>query len=154
MSTLLLQAIFSGGVSKPQWALTFSSFFHVVRLFGGQIGVAFLGHFIAQREKLHSNLLGLHVQDGSWITDGNLQSMTAGVLSKSSGLAAGRAAGLLDGRLRLQAYTLTFIDGFHMVTLACICALMLIALLRPSPLSYGDLSMVQQQSRVPREAKS
>jgi MFS transporter, DHA2 family, multidrug resistance protein len=156
VSTLVLQAIFSGGVSKPQWALTFSSFFHVVRLFGGQIGVAFLGHFIAQREKLHSNLLGLHVQDGSWITDGNLQSMTAGVLSKSSGLAeaTGRASGLLDGRLRLQAYTLTFIDGFHLVAWACISALMLIALLCPSPLSYGDLSMVQQQSRVPRESKS
>ena len=156
VSTLVLQAIFSGGVSKPQWALTFSAFFHVVRLFGGQIGVAFLGHFIAQREKLHSNLLGLHVQEGSWTTDGNLRSMTAGVLSKSSGLAAatGRATGLLDGRLRLQAYTLTFIDGFHMLAWACICALMLIAFLCPSPLSYGDISMVQQQSRVPREAKS
>src|ERR1700688_23982 len=156
VSTLVLQAIFSGGVSKPQWALTFSAFFHVVRLFGGQIGVAFLGHFIAQREKLHSNLLGLHVQEGSWTTDGNLRSMTAGVLSKSSGLGAatGRATGLLDGRLRLQAYTLTFIDGFHMLAWACICALMLIAFLCPSPLSYGDLSMVQQQSRVPREAKS
>src|ERR1700675_2012794 len=156
VSTIVLQAVFSGGLAKPQLALTFSAFFHIVRLFGGQMGVAFMTHFIAQREKLHSNLLGLHVQGGNWITDGNLRQLTAGLLSKSSGVAAatGRAAGLLGGRLRLQAYTLTLIDGFHLVAWACVMALLLIALLRPSPLSYGDLSIAPQQSPVPQEAKS
>lgn len=156
VSTIVLQAIFSGGLSKPQWALTFSAFFHVVRLFGGQLGVAFMTHFIAQREKLHSNLLGLHVQGGNWITDGNLRQLTAGMLSKSSGVAeaTGRAAGLLGGRLRLQAYTLTFSDGFYLVAWACVIALLLIALLRESPLSYGDLSISPQRLAAPQEAKS
>src|SRR5246127_5298788 len=31
VSTIILQAIFSGGLSKPEWVLTFSAFFHVVR---------------------------------------------------------------------------------------------------------------------------
>jgi DHA2 family multidrug resistance protein len=142
VSTIVLQAIFSGGLSKPQWALTFSSFFHVVRLFGGQIGVAFIGFFIAQRERLHSNLLGLHVSQGSWIVDRNLRLLTAGLFSKSSGLAdaAGRAAEVISGRVRLQAYALTFIDEFHLVAWACVLALVLIALLRRAPLDYGDLS--------------
>ena len=156
VSTIVLQAVFSGGLAKPQWALTFSAFFHIVRLFGGQLGVAFMTHFIAQREKLHSNLLGLHVQGGNWIAEANLRPLTAGLYSKSAGLAeaTGRAAGLTGGRVRLQAYTLTFIDGFHLVAWACVIALLLIALLRPSPLSYSDLSDIQQPSSAPQEAKS
>jgi DHA2 family multidrug resistance protein len=141
VATIVLQAIFSGGLSKPQWALTFSAFFHVVRLFGGQIGVAFMGFFIAQRERLHSNLLGLHVPSGNWITDGNLRLLTAGLFSKSSGVAAatGRAAGIIGGRVRLQAFTLTFIDAFYLVAWVCVLALFLIALLRRAPLTYGEL---------------
>ena len=156
VATIILQGVFSGGSSKPQWILTFSAFFHTVRLFGGELGAVFMGHFIAQREKLHSNLLGLHVQGGNWITDGNIRGLTAGAFSKSSGLAAatGRAVELLGGRLRLQAYTLSLIDGFYWVAWACVVALLLTSLLRKSPLSYGDLSIAQQQSPVPQEAKS
>src|SRR5215470_5955523 len=49
VGTIILQGIFSGGLSKPQWILTFSAFFHTVRLFGGNLGAVFMGHFIAQR---------------------------------------------------------------------------------------------------------
>src|SRR5208282_5022658 len=76
VATIVLQALFSGGLEKPQWALTFSAFFHVVRLFGGQIGVAYMTHFIPEREKLHSNLVGLHVQAGNWLTDGSIRNLT------------------------------------------------------------------------------
>src|SRR5580693_8101944 len=65
VATIILQGIFSGGLSKPQWILTFSAFFHTVRLFGGELGAVYMGHFVAQREKFHSNLLGLHVQTGT-----------------------------------------------------------------------------------------
>ena len=58
---IILQGIFSGGLAKPQWILTFSAFFHTIRLFGGTTGAVYMGHFLAEREKLHSNLLGLHV---------------------------------------------------------------------------------------------
>ena len=47
--------------------------------------------FSPTREKLHSNLLGLHVTQGSWITDGNLHAMAAGLYAKSSGLPARQA---------------------------------------------------------------
>jgi DHA2 family multidrug resistance protein len=141
VSTIVLQAIFSGGLSKPQDALTFSAFFHIIRLLGGQMGVAFMTHFIAAREQLHSNLLGLHVERGNWLDDASIRQMTAGLYAKSSGVAAatGRAVGLIGGRVRLQAYTLTFIDGFHLVAWACVAALLLVALLRKPPLHYGEL---------------
>src|SRR5262249_6621458 len=88
VGTIILQGIFSGGLSKPQWILTFSAFFHTVRIFGGNLGAVYMGHFIAQREKVHSNLIGLHVQSGSWITDTNIHQLAAGLFSKSSGAAA------------------------------------------------------------------
>jgi len=156
VSTIILQGIFSGGLSKPQWILTFSAFFHTVRLFGGNLGAVAMGHFIAQREKLHSNLLGLHVGRGNWITDGSLRNLTAKLFSHSSGLTAatGRAVGVVSGRLRLEAYTLSIIDGFYLVAWACAIALLLVTLLRKSPLSYADLSAVQPPPPAPQKAKS
>jgi DHA2 family multidrug resistance protein len=139
---IILQAIFSGGLAKPQWVLTFSAFFHVVRLFGGTTGAVYMAHFLAVREKLHSNLLGLHVNQGSWITDVNIRALTAGLNAKSSGATAAgaRAVDLIGARLRLQAYTLSLIDGFLLVAWACVLGLLLTALLRKSPLNYGELS--------------
>src|SRR5580692_2540365 len=67
VATIILQGLFSGGLAKPQRILTFSAFFHTVRLFGGTIGAIIMGRFIAEREKFHSNVLGIDVQPGSWI---------------------------------------------------------------------------------------
>ena len=142
VADIVLQALFSGALARPQDTLTFSSFFHTVRLFGGQIGVAVMTHFIAVRERVHSNLLGLHVERGDWITDTSIHQLTAGLYGKSSGLssAAGHAVGLIGARVRLQAYTLTFIDGFHLVAWACVLALLLIASLHRAPLDYEELA--------------
>lgn len=146
VSAIILQALFSGALVKPQRVLTFSAFFHVVRLFGGTLGAVWTGEFIAEREKFHSNLLGLHVQQGSWIVDGSIRQMTAGAFAKSSGLvqAAGRAVDVVGARLRLQAYTLSLNDGFYLVAWVCVIALLFVACLRESPLEYGEISAMQQ----------
>src|SRR5580698_10212840 len=104
---IVLQAIFTGGLAKAEWVLSFSAYFHVIRLFGGTAGAIYMGHFVAQREKLHSNLLGLHVSGSNWITDQNIRAMTAGLYAKSSGITAAgtRAIDLIGARLRLQAYS-------------------------------------------------
>jgi DHA2 family multidrug resistance protein len=156
VSAIILQGIFSGGLAKPQWILTFSAYFHTVRLFGGTVGAVAMGHFIAHQEKLHSNLLGLHVDRGNWITDQNIQGLAAGLFSHSAGLAAatGRSVGMTASRLSLQAYTLSVIDGFLLVAWSCACALILVALLRKSPLTYGDLSSIQQGLIADKESKS
>ena len=153
---IVLQAIFSGGLARPEWVLTFSAFFHVIRLFGGTAGAIYMGHFVAQREKLHSNLLGLHVTGGDWITIQNFHAMTAGLYAKSYGLAAAgaRSVDLIAARLRLQAYSLSIIDGFLLIAWSCACALIFVALLRKSPLNYGDLSAIQQTLVAEKEPKS
>ena len=152
---IVLQAIFAGALAKPEWVLTFSAFFHTIRIFGGTAGAIYMGHFVAQREKLHSNLLGLHVSNGAWLTDQNIHAMTAGLYAKSSGLvtAGTRAVDLIAARLRLQAFSLSIIDGFLLIAWSCVCALILVALLRESPLNYGDLSTVQQTLALEKESK-
>ena len=147
VAAIILQGLFSGGLAKPQRILTFSAFFHTIRIFGGTIGAVLMGRFIAEREKFHSNVLGLHVDRGSWITDGSIRQMTASLFAKSAGLAqaTGRAVDVVGGRLRLQAYTLSLIDGFYLVAWASVFALVLVALLREPPLKYGELSGMQQQ---------
>ena len=152
---IVLQAIFAGALAKPEWVLTFSAFFHTIRIFGGTAGAIYMGHFLAQREKLHSNLLGLHVNGGDWITDQNVHAMTAGLYSKSSGMAAAgaRAIDLMAARLRLQAYSLSILDGFLLIAWSCACALIFVALLRQSPLDYGDLSTQQQIPASAKESK-
>ena len=153
---IVLQAIFAGALAKPEWVLTFSAFFHTIRIFGGTAGAIYMGHFVAQREKLHSNLLGLHVSNGNWITDQNIQAMAAGLFAKSSGLATAgaRAVDLIAARMRLQAYSLSINDGFLLIAWSCVCALIFVALLRKSPLNYGDLRAIQQTLVAEKEPKS
>jgi MFS transporter, DHA2 family, multidrug resistance protein len=153
---IVLEAIFTGGLAKPERALTFSAFFHVVRLFGGTAGAVYMGHFLSDREKLHSNLLGLHVSLGNAVTDQNLHGMTAWLSAKSSGVATAgaRAVDLIGDRVRLQAYSLSIIDGFLLIAWSCACALIFVALLRKSPLNYGDLSMTQRVLVSEKESKS
>ena len=151
---IVLQAIFAGALAKPEWVLSFSAFFHTIRLFGGTAGAIYMGHFIAQREKLHSELLGLHVSSGNWISDQNIHAMTAGLFAKSSSMAAAgaRAIDLIAARLRLQAYSLSLVDGFLLIAWSCACALIFVALLRKSPLNYGELSNMQQIPAAHKES--
>jgi DHA2 family multidrug resistance protein len=152
---IVLQAIFTGALAKGEWVLTFSAYFHTIRIFGGTAGAIYMGHFIAQREKLHSNLLGLHVSGDDWIAQQNIHALSAGLYDKSSGIAAagGRAVDLIAARLRLQAYSLSINDGFLLIAWSCACALIFVALLRKSPLNYGDLSEMQRIPAAGKESK-
>jgi hypothetical protein len=71
--------------------------------------------------------------------------MTAGLFGKSSGLplAGERAIDLISARIRLQAYSLSLIDGFLLVAWSCAIALFVISMLRKSPLNYADLAKLQ-----------
>jgi MFS transporter, DHA2 family, multidrug resistance protein len=146
VATIVLHAIFSGALMRPPPILTYSAYFHLVRLFGGQLGVSFMTHFIAQREKFHSNLLGLHVQHGSWITDNDLAGLVAGLFAGSSGhpAAVARALDIVTGRTRLQAYTLALSEAFQLVAIGCFVGLLIAASIRKSPLGYGDFGAFRQ----------
>jgi DHA2 family multidrug resistance protein len=142
VSTLILQAFFSGGLDSPYRVLTFSAFLHGVRIFGGQLGTTLMARFISEQEKVHSYLVGLHVQPGGWIEDHAVRLLSAGLAARSNGSAgaAGRAVGLVAGSVRQQAYSLTFIDAFHLIAWVSVATLILIATIRRFPLNYRDLA--------------
>jgi hypothetical protein len=54
----------------------------------------------------------------------------------------------------LQAYTLSINDGFYLVVWASVVAMLLTAIMRASPLTYGNLSAFQEKSPTPQETKS
>ena len=152
VSSIILQSFFSGALGDPARILTFSAFFHTVRLFAGQIGVTVMARFIAEQEKVHSYLIGLHVQPGDWITEHTVRSVAAGLAAKSAGAAeaAGRAVGIVAGSVRAQAYTLAFSDAFHLLAWMSVVMLLLLATLRRFPMSYRDLRALDPGAPRPR----
>jgi len=139
---LIQQVNHSGAFSRPIDIITFSAFIHTVRLFGGEIGSAFMQRFISVREQFHSNLIGLHVEIGDWLTDERLRLLTGGVAGDSSGIeeAQKRAVTLLGGQVRQQAYTLAYMDGFIIIAWVCIGMIILIALLKRMNILFDSSS--------------
>ena len=119
-------------------AATFSGFIHFIRIFGGQAGVAMMTRFTSVREKFHSNLIGFHVQSGSWLTDERLRLLSGGMFSASDGPdeAQYRAVGILSQQVRAQAYTMAIADGFVLTAWMVAAYLLLMLFLRPARISF------------------
>src|SRR5580698_10578763 len=107
VGSIVLELLDTGALKRPIDVLTFAGFFQVIRLFGGEMGSTFMGHFIAIREQFHSNMLGLNVDLGNGLTDSRLLGLQHALAPHSTGLTAiGRAAEVLGLQVRQQAYTL------------------------------------------------
>lgn len=152
VSTIILQSFFSGALGSPSRVLTFSAFFHIVRLFAGQIGVTIMARFIAEQEKVHSYLVGLQVQSGDWIAEHTVRLLAAGLAGRSTDMqeAAGRAVGIIAGGVRVQAYTLALIDAFHLMAWMSVAMLVLLATVRRFPLNVRDLAALDLGARQSR----
>ena len=145
VGNIVLEALEAGSLKSASNAATFSGLMHFVRLFGGRIGVAAMTRFITVREEFHSNLLGLHVQAGSWLTDDRLRMITAGLLPASTGPeeVQYRAIDILGQQVRAQAYTLATADGFVLIGWMVVAYLLLMLLLQPGKITYKDLRNMQ-----------
>jgi MFS transporter, DHA2 family, multidrug resistance protein len=143
VALLVQNVIDAGGLSNPFNVLTYSAFVHTVRLFGGESGSAIMQRLVAVREKFHSNMIGLHVASGNWLTDERLKMLTGGLLPNSSGSdeAQGRALQLLGGQMKVQAYTLAYADGFIVIAFVAALAIVLAALMRPIKSYFGAPSL-------------
>jgi DHA2 family multidrug resistance protein len=145
VGSIVLEALEAGALTSAANAATFSGFMHLMRIFGGQVGVAALTRFIAVREQFHDNMLGLYVQRGSWLTDHRVRMLAGGVLPQSTGRqeALQRAATLLGLQVRAQAYTLATSDGFVLIVWVVIVYLFIMLLLRPGKITFNDLRKMQ-----------
>jgi DHA2 family multidrug resistance protein len=142
IGAIVQQAVVSGALSRPIDALTYSAFIHCIRLFGGEVGSAFMQRFISVREQFHSNLIGLHVDAGNWLTDERLRLLTGGLSGNSAGMdeAQRRSAALLTGQVRQQAYTLAYADGFMIIAWVCVGMIVLIACMKHMKIFFDSRS--------------
>jgi DHA2 family multidrug resistance protein len=141
VGAIILEVFNTGALSRPIDVLTFAGYFQTVRLFGGQIGITFMQHFIPAREQFHSNILGLGVQLGLLPTDHRLMGLTAGISGHSAGLsvASERAAQILGLQVRQQAFTLAITDAFLLVAWSTVCCLVVVACMTRVPTQYQQI---------------
>ena len=135
VSSIVLEGLEAGALTSAANAATFSGFMHFTRIFGGQIGVAAMTHFLSVREKFHSNML---VQMNELLTDQRLYVLTAGTLPHSIGPeeAQHRAVAILSQQVRAQAYTLATSDGFILIAWVALAYLLLMLVMRPGRITF------------------
>jgi DHA2 family multidrug resistance protein len=141
MGVIILDIVNSGHLSRPIDMLTFGGFMQTVRLIGGQIGSAFLVHFLTVREQFHSNILGLGVQRGNLATRQRLFALSAAMAPHSTGanVAIGRASEILAQQVRQQAFTLAIADSFRLVAWSAACCLIVIACVSRAPKQFRQV---------------
>jgi MFS transporter, DHA2 family, multidrug resistance protein len=119
---------------RPQDALTFGAVIQTARLFGGELGTAFITTLARVREQIASNLIGLHVQVG----DANVLervrrygALTTRVNDPAGALQRGRL--VLSGVVRAAATTQAVIDGFVAIGVLAVLALLIVVLRSAAP---------------------
>ena len=115
--------------------MTVGSLLQISRLFGGEIGTAFMQTFMRVREQVHSNLVGLHVDSIAGVTTDRLAAYRGAIGAHTADLdeASARAAKLLAGAVMQQASVLSYIDGFLAAAVGAFVCLVLIAAMRRGP---------------------
>jgi len=77
VGSIVLEALAGGALSAASNVATFSGLMHFTRIFGGSVGVAIMTRLLSVREQFHSNMLGLHVQTGAWLSSDRVRMLTA-----------------------------------------------------------------------------
>jgi DHA2 family multidrug resistance protein len=121
---------------EPSEVFTFGAVLQTGRLFGAQLGAAFVQTFLRVREQVYSNLVGQHVTVGSFATDQRLHGYAGAVTQQSVGQAEAnvRATALLARSVQIQANVLAYIDGFMIIGFAVIGVLLMMLILRNPPI--------------------
>jgi DHA2 family multidrug resistance protein len=124
---------------NPADALAIGCLIQISRLFGGELGTAFMQTFVRIREQIHSNLVGLHVDGTAELAIDRLTaySNTIGTYMTDPDHVDGVAARLLANTVTQQASVLAYIDGFMIAGIGAFVCLLLVALMhRPPPTAF------------------
>ena len=138
VGSIIQNAFATNALSNPVNILTYSSFIHCVRLFGGELGTAFMQRLVSVREQFHSNMIGLHIDGGHWLTSERLALTAHALFPNSSGSqeAQARAAAVLAGQVKVQAYSLAYSDAYMAIALVAALAIILIAFMKPMKIIF------------------
>jgi DHA2 family multidrug resistance protein len=135
---------------KPQDALTFGAVLQTARLFGGELGTAFVSTLARVREQIASNLIGLHVQMGDAQVIERIRrygALTTRATDPAGALERGRL--VLAAVVRAAATTQAVIDGFVAIAMLTVVALLVVVFRSAAP--QGPASPVPLfATRAPR----
>ena len=119
---------------KPQDALTFGAVLQTARLFGGELGTAFVTTLARVREQIASNLIGLHVQIGDAQVIERIRrygALTTRATDPAGALDRGRL--VLATVVRAAATTQAVIDGFVAIAMLTVVALLIVVFRSAAP---------------------
>jgi DHA2 family multidrug resistance protein len=131
--TLLPILIIAVSNSDPTRATAFAAYVQVMRLGGAEIGVALMGTWLRVREQIHSNFIGLHLENGAADVGRILKQLSDSFASHGASGASARALGSLSALVQREANVLAYIDGFWLTFWLAIIALVLVALITRAP---------------------
>jgi MFS transporter, DHA2 family, multidrug resistance protein len=95
---------------------------------------------VSAREQFHSNMTGLHIDAGQWLTSERLATRAQALFPNSAGAeeAQARAALMLGGQFRLQAYTLAYADAYVATAFVAALTVILIAFMKPMKIVFNE----------------
>ena len=119
---------------RPQVALSFGAAIQVARLFGGEIGSAFIQTFVRVRGQVASNHLGQHIQIGDAEVIQRIQAYGAATARAGDPLSAStRGAAVLNNVVHGAAVTQGIIDAFVVIAAATALTVIFIVTRRAAP---------------------
>ena len=142
VGSFVQNAFDTGALSNPINILTYSSFIHTIRLFGGEAGTALMQRLVSLREQFHSNMIGLHIDGGNWLTSERLGALAHALFpgSASAEEAQARAGLMLGGQVKLQAYALAYSDAYVAIAFVAALTVIVIAFMKPMKIVFDATS--------------
>jgi DHA2 family multidrug resistance protein len=131
--TLLPIIIMALSNADPARATSFAAYIQIMRLGGAEIGVALMGTWLRVREQIHSNYLGLHIENGGFDVTRLLKQLSDYFASHGAATAPARAVGTLSAQVAREANTLAYIDAFWLCFWLSMTALFFTALITRAP---------------------
>ena len=114
-------------------ATAFATYIQIARLGGAEIGIALMGTWLRVREQVHSNFIGLHMENGGADVTRILGQLSQSFTSHGAATAAARAMGSLSALVQREANVLAYIDGFWLTFWLAMAALGCVALMTRAP---------------------
>ncbi|HEY2111484.1 MAG TPA: MFS transporter [Dongiaceae bacterium] len=134
-------------ITPPQ-AAAIAATIQIARLFGIEMGTAFIQTFVRVREQVYSNRIGEHLSSGSDVVERMVTALSNVFSERANNLGLETSQGIAAaGRfVQREAYVLAYIDGFWIVAWVLALAPLLVLLLRrppPNPMTPPRIDIPQ-----------
>ncbi len=134
---LAVTSIVTFGISniRPGWAITIAGMIQTGRLFGAELGSAFIQTYVRTHEQIASNLVGQQLKAGGFSADQRTALLSDVLGSRAGGAdnSTGEAMLTLGNLVRREAYVLAYIDAFWLIAWVVTAGLLLLIFLEPPP---------------------